>query len=88
MLWHSTCDMPQHLPYCSRPMSYYYFRPYQFAHVAVHQDFVRSYGGNPRDPYENSIFERVYAETGAAEDVQPMEDEIMMPMPLEAPDAR
>ncbi|MCA9246126.1 MAG: hypothetical protein KDA42_03395 [Planctomycetales bacterium] len=82
-LFHSTCDMHQHLPYCSRPNSYYYFRPYQIEHVAIQQEFVRSYGGNPKHPYENSVFDRVYNGTESAEVVMPMIEGQLIPTPIE-----
>ena len=77
--------MPQHLPYCSHPNSYYYFRPYQIDHVTLQQDFVRSYGGNPNHPYENSVFDRVYDQVGSEEVMLPMSEGEMIPMPMEEP---
>jgi hypothetical protein len=58
----STCDMPPHYPYFPPMHGYYYFRPYHHSHLASQQDFVASWGGDPRNPYANEIFQRVYAE--------------------------
>jgi hypothetical protein len=57
---HSTCDMPQHYIYFAEPKFYYYFRPYNWFHIPVQQDDVRAFGGDPRHPYDNRIFQSVY----------------------------
>ncbi len=57
-----TCDMPPHYPYCPPMHGYYYFRPYNYLHVARQQLFVASWGDDPRAPYKNEIFRRVYTE--------------------------
>ncbi len=56
-------DMTQHVPYLARPKNYYYFRPYQYFHIAEHQREVTLYGENPKEPYANRLFKRVYART-------------------------
>ena len=60
---HSPGDMTQHVPYLAHPKNYYYFRPYQYFHIADHQREVANYGGNPKHPYANRLFERVYSRT-------------------------
>ena len=40
---------------------YYYFRPYHHSHV-TQQQMVTAWGGDPRNPYANEIFQRVYAQ--------------------------
>jgi len=71
--YHSSCDMYQHYPYPPALGGYYYFRPYHIATVPVQQRFVTRWGGDPRDPYANYIFDRVYSEIEAerAEPIQP-----------------
>lgn len=80
-LLHGTGDMPQHMAYCPGPHhGYYYFRPYHVMHVFAQQDMVVRWGGDPRHPYENSIFERVYGQLGA---VQPTPAEVVsQPAPI------
>lgn len=58
----STCDMIPHLPYYPERHGYYYFRPYHYMHICKHQDLVRQWGGDPRNPYANGIFESIYQE--------------------------
>jgi len=69
--------MPQHLAYIAEPKFYYYFRPYNWFHIPVQQDDVRAFGGDPRDPYDNRMFQNVYQnlhfEEPAPEDVVPPE---------------
>lgn len=57
----STCNMPQHMQYYPAAHGYYYFRPYNYFHIYWQQAFVETYGGDPRDPYTNRIFQQVYA---------------------------
>jgi hypothetical protein len=52
--------MPLHFPYIAEPKFYYYFRPYNWFHIPVQQDDVRAFGGDPRHPYDNRIFQSVY----------------------------
>ncbi len=57
-----TCTMHPRYPYFPPLHGYYYFRPYHFLHVIEHQFAVDDWGGDPRNPYANTIFQRVYAE--------------------------
>jgi hypothetical protein len=57
-----TCDMPQHHAYDSPMRGYYYFRPYNMVHVAQQQQAVMQWGGDPRNPYSNKVFEQVFEE--------------------------
>jgi hypothetical protein len=52
--------MPQHYIYFAEPKFYYYFRPYNWFHIPVQQDDVRAFGGDPRHPYDNRVFQSVY----------------------------
>jgi len=61
-LEHPRCKMPQHHPYYARPQSYYYFRPYNYFHIPLQQAEAASWGGDPRLPYDNSIFKNIYNE--------------------------
>jgi len=54
--------MPQHLLYKLPEDGYYYFRPYHFAHVSIHQEFVSQWGGDERNPYSYEIFDQLEAE--------------------------
>jgi hypothetical protein len=80
--WHSTGDMPPHYGYIAYPKNFYYFRPYNWFQIPLHQREVTVYGGDPRHPYANHVFAKVYsdleAEWGVAEEV---------PGPVEAPPA-
>jgi hypothetical protein len=58
----STCDMFPHYAYFPPMHGYYYFRPYHHSHLAQQQTSVTGWGGDPRNPYANEIFQRVYAE--------------------------
>ncbi len=62
----STCDMPPHYAYYPPLHGYYYFRPYNHAHIPQQQQLVEYWGGDPRNPYANEVFKRVYAEYEAA----------------------
>lgn len=62
--WHSTCNMTQHYPYFPPMHGYYYFRPYNHAHIPRHQMWVESWGGDRLNPYSNEIFQTIYAEAG------------------------
>jgi hypothetical protein len=65
--------MYQHYPYPPALGGYYYFRPYHIATVPVQQRFVTRWGGDPRNPYSNYVFDRVYSEIEVerAEPIQP-----------------
>ncbi len=64
--WTSTGDMPQHMPYFPTAHGYYYFRPYNVIHVLQQQEMARRWGLDPRNPYDNRFFEKIYeaVETG------------------------
>lgn len=85
----NTCNMPQHHAYFPAANGYYYFRPYQHRHVPEQQQAVARYGGDPRNPYDNSVFNKVYAELGIPEEVAPdtTESDTISPpqMPLPQP---
>jgi len=58
----STCDMPMHQAYILLHPDNYYFRPYSLVHIREQREAVTALGGDPRHPYANEIFERVYDE--------------------------
>lgn len=60
--WHSSCGMVPHMPYDSPTRGTYYFRPYGVVDLFMQQEAVRHWGGDPRNPYSNQIFNRVYDE--------------------------
>jgi hypothetical protein len=42
----------------------YYFRPYSVIGLRDQQADVMLWGGDPRAPYANEVFQRVYSELG------------------------
>ncbi len=87
--WYSSCDMVQHYPYYPVLHGNYYFRPYGPRFVTRQQADVARWGGDPRNPYDNAVFQRVYddleQETGSpfseeAGDMEPPQEK-----PVEAP---
>lgn len=73
--WCSPCNLIPHYPYYPAAHGYYYFRPYHYTHIALQQHLVSRWGGDPRHPYANEIFDRVYAELdaeGKVEDAAPL----------------
>jgi len=56
------CNMPQHYAYFPAMHGYYYFRPYNYTHIAKQQQIAASWGADPRFPYSNEIFKTVYAQ--------------------------
>jgi hypothetical protein len=84
---HGTCcNMPQHHMYFPQSHGYYYFRPYNHAHIRRQQDAVTRWGGDPRNPYDNTIFQAMYLETPdaigerAVSDVDSRAEEAEAPM--------
>jgi hypothetical protein len=66
---HSCCfrspgDMVLHMPFFGTTHGYYYFRPYHVMHVFSQQELATRWGGDPRNPYDNRMFERVYQQMG------------------------
>lgn len=59
--WCSDCDFYPHYPYPAPFFGYYYFRPYNYVHIAQHQAQVARWGGDPRNPYSHEMFEKLYA---------------------------
>jgi hypothetical protein len=53
--------MVPHLPYPPACHGWYYFRPYNVYHLPHLQEAVVSWGGDPRNPYSNELFQRIYA---------------------------
>ncbi len=71
--WISPCDMVQHSPYYPAMHGNYYFRPYNAYRILQHQQAAVAWGEDPRNPYSNDVFRRVYAkmkEQGAGPDVE------------------
>ncbi len=65
--WHSTGDMPQHIPYFPNAHGYYYFHPYNVIHVNQQQEMVTRWGLDARNPMDNRFLERIYQEQEAAQ---------------------
>ncbi len=64
-LFHGDCNMVPHTAYFPELHGYYYFRPYHYSHIRQHQEFVSSFGEDPRAPYANTIFQQVYKQMTA-----------------------
>jgi hypothetical protein len=62
----STGDMVQHMPFFGTTHGYYYFRPYHVMHVFSQQELATRWGGDPRNPYDNTQFQRIYEQMGVA----------------------
>jgi len=58
--------MIPHYAYYPCDHGYYYFRPYNVSHIRPQQAMAASWGADPRNPYGNEIFEKIYAEHDAA----------------------
>ena len=56
---HSSCDMPQHMAYHPESHGYYYLKPYNYQHLPMHQQFVASFGGDRRNPYDTRILDNL-----------------------------
>ena len=52
--------MSQRLEYWPAEHGYYYFRPYHMVHVKDQREIARSWGEDPRNPYDHKVFDRVY----------------------------
>ena len=52
--------MTQHLAYPPACHGWYYFRPYNVRQLPEIQQMTMSWGGDPRNPYADDIFQRVY----------------------------
>lgn len=60
----TTGDMAQHTPFFGTTHGYYYFRPYHVMHVFSQQELATRWGGDPRNPYDNTMFQRIYEQMG------------------------
>jgi hypothetical protein len=52
------------MPFFGTTHGYYYFRPYHVMHVFSQQELATRWGGDPRNPYDNTIFQRIYEQMG------------------------
>jgi hypothetical protein len=78
----STCNMYPHYPYYPANHGYYYFRPYNFMHVAMHQSIAPILGEDPASPYAGALLNRLYADLAiAAYDEPVIADESLNPTP-------
>ncbi|MBA4018544.1 MAG: hypothetical protein C0483_15370 [Pirellula sp.] len=63
-LLRSTGDLVQHMPHFGTTHGYYYFRPYHVMHVFSQQELATRWNGDPRNPYDNTMFQNVYQQLG------------------------
>ncbi len=73
-------NMYQRMPY-EIESTYYYFRPYNYMHIAPQQAEAISFGAPPGLPYANTMFEQVYRtfELSNVEVVTPRADDPPVP---------
>lgn len=71
----NTCNMPQHLMYYPADHGYYYFIPYNYRTVLQQKLAVTRYGGDSRNPYDNTMFQNIY------EGLEPVSFELRDPRP-------
>ncbi len=64
----STCDMYPHYAYDPVFHGYYYFRPYNYRHIALHQQISVSQGGTTEAPYSTAHLAAVYREVESGYD--------------------
>ncbi|MEO8496697.1 MAG: hypothetical protein ABI614_16635 [Planctomycetota bacterium] len=60
--YHGSCSMPPHYMYFPQSHENYYFRPYNYQTILRQQQSVGRYGGDRRNPYDNSLFQPLYDE--------------------------
>lgn len=66
-----------HFPYEQEPKTYYYFRPYNYRHIATQIDDAQTWGADRKLPYSNAMFQEVYADLGMQwKEPEPVEDEV------------
>ena len=54
------CNLVPHVPYPPTCHGWYHFRPYNVCQLPELQEAVHGWGGDPRNPYSNDLFQRVY----------------------------
>lgn len=64
------CNMSQRFPYWPQYHGNYYFRPYHMQRVIEQRQIATSWGEDPRNPYGNLVFDRVYEQMRADEAAQ------------------
>lgn len=55
----STGDLYPHYPYLPEAGGYYYFRPYNYTHIAQHQQAAALWGAPAGNPYSHALYERL-----------------------------
>ena len=56
--------MIPHFPYFPKDHGYHSYRPYNYIHVLEHQYQALTIGGDPRAPYANNQFAKIYEKVG------------------------
>ncbi len=74
------CSMPPHYMYFPQSHGNYYFRPYNYHTILRQQQSVGRYGGDRRNPYDNSLFEQLYQEVNNDSE----QEEVAVPDPISA----
>lgn len=80
----TTGDLVQHMPFYGTTHGYYYFRPYHVMHVFSQQELATRWGGDPRNPYDNTMFQRIYEQMGVEARPEPKKGattEVSVPAP-------
>lgn len=55
----STGDLYLHYPYLPEAGGYYYFRPYNYTHIAQHQHLASIWGAPAFNPYSHALFDKL-----------------------------
>jgi hypothetical protein len=60
-------DMHPWVPCWGECNANYYFRPYYWKHISIHQQIAARWGADPRSPYTSDVMQQIYQELGIAE---------------------
>jgi hypothetical protein len=63
--WLSYRGRGQHYAYPPPVPGSYYFRPYSLAQLRAQQQAAQDWGGDPRNPYSNKVFQQIYPKKAA-----------------------
>jgi hypothetical protein len=81
--------MSQRYPYWPQYHGNYYFRPYHMQRVIEQRQIATSWGEDPRNPYGNLVFDRIYeqmqADEAANAEALPQPPVTPVPPPLNEP---
>jgi hypothetical protein len=67
--WIKPSERLPHFAYAPPVPGTYYFRPYSVIQLREQQAMAAVWGIDPRTPYSNDIFQRVYSEMGPSKPI-------------------